>query len=494
VLPGLQVKLPMGLLGGRGRMATASAPGRGSALRSAPLAGSKAGRCLLIAFVAASCSLAAGAGQGLARSTFSWAETVATAENGKLAFATAKRGRWQIDVMNPDGTDRAKLPTSTGFDFNPAWSPDGTRIADVCSNFTICVMNADGSSQTRLTDTGPWKERWLYDGPPTWSPDGSQIAFASTRAGRLADIYVVNSDGSALRRLGGTGGDDANPAWSPDGTKLAFDSDDGRSRDVYVMTADGTSLTRLTASAGDQENPSWSPDGARIAFTQTRADEPFHLYTMNADGSDQRALTTGRWDELSLAWSPDGTRIAFAGDRGGNWDIYAASPLGTPVRRLTAGTPIEATPDWQTIPAAPKGPLPTAPSPPVATGNARLVGSLLAWTIQLLAEAELLSNVAGGSAAIRAANRFRASALRAKRSLAAARPESARGRRVQKLTVAAFAWTATTGRELSLAGRAERRGQTRSLLRHLRAALTATQRATSLLAAATRRAGLAGAA
>ena len=453
--------------------------------------GSKVGSCLLIAVVAVSSSLAAGAGQGIARSTFSWAETAAAGQNGKIAFATAKKGRWEIDVMNPDGTGRAKLPTSTGFDFDPAWSPDGTRIADVCSNFTICVMNADGSSQTRLTDTGPWTERWLYDGAPTWSPDGTKIAFVSTRAGRLADIYAVNSDGGALRRLGGTSGYDANPAWSPDGTKLAFDSDVGRNRDIYVMTADGTSLTRLTTSAADERNPSWSPDGARIAFSQTTADEPFHLYSMNADGSGQTALTAGRWDELSPAWSPDGTRISFAGDRGGNWDIYTASPLGTDLRRLTAGAAVEGTPDWQTIPATPQAPLPTAPSPPVATGNARLVGSFLAWTIQLLAEAHALANVADRPAAVEAAaNRFRSFALRAKRWLAVARPESARGRRVQKLSIAAFASFATSGRELSLVARAERRGHTKSLLRHLRSALKATNKATSLLAAATKRAGI----
>jgi Tol biopolymer transport system component len=59
-----------------------------------------------------------------------------------------------------------------------------------------------------------------------------RIAFSSNRACGAADIFIVNSDGSSLRRLGGTGGSDSNPAWSPDGTKIAFDSDLGRNRDV----------------------------------------------------------------------------------------------------------------------------------------------------------------------------------------------------------------------------------------------------------------------
>jgi WD40-like Beta Propeller Repeat len=155
---------------------------------------------------------------------------------------------------------------------------------------------------------------------------------------------------------------------------------------------------------------------------------------MNADGSGQTALTTGGWDELGSVWSPDGTRIAFAGDRGGDWDMYTANPLGREVRRLSVGTAVDVLPDWQRIPVILPPPVPMAPPPPAATGNARLAGSLFAWTVQLLAEGSVLKNAAERSfAAIEAAaKRFRSFALRARRSLAAAGPESQRGRRVQK--------------------------------------------------------------
>jgi WD40-like Beta Propeller Repeat len=84
---------------------------------------------------------------GLAAKADQPAEAAFPGLNGKIAFAAARSGTWEIDLMNPDGTGRAKLPTSTGLDFEPAWSPDGTKIADVCSNFAICVMHADGSAQ-----------------------------------------------------------------------------------------------------------------------------------------------------------------------------------------------------------------------------------------------------------------------------------------------------------------------------------------------------------
>src|SRR5207247_2360034 len=82
-------------------------------------------------------------------------------------------------------------------------------------NYEIYTMNADGSSQTRLTNNA------ASDEEPAWSPDGAKIAFATDREGR-GEIYTMNADGTSQTNITNNPGDDGGPAWSPDGTKIAF--------------------------------------------------------------------------------------------------------------------------------------------------------------------------------------------------------------------------------------------------------------------------------
>src|SRR5262249_48267674 len=121
--------------------------------------------------------------------------------NGLIAFQTdldhvapvPGQGTFEIHVMNPDGSAPARLTTRGGSD--PAWPPDGTRIAFVSQrdgNFEIYVMDADGSNQTRLTNRPT-----ATDLMPAWSPDGARIAFASyvcCPSGANYDIWVMNAD------------------------------------------------------------------------------------------------------------------------------------------------------------------------------------------------------------------------------------------------------------------------------------------------------------
>ena len=227
----------------------------------------------------------------------------------------------------------------------PAWSPDGSRIAftsDRDGRVDIYVMNADGSGVRRLTNDAAWS---LI---PAWSPDGSRIAFTSSRGDSL-DILVMRADGSGVRRLtGGSEWNDASPAWSPDGSRIAFASDrDTNDSDpdtfdafeIYVMNADGSGVTRLTHnSEWDDGFPAWSPDGSRIAFASDRADgSNYQIHVMRADGSGVTRLTGGRqgWEATAPVWSPDGSRIAFSSDRDDDLDIYAMNADGTGVTRLT---------------------------------------------------------------------------------------------------------------------------------------------------------------
>ena len=101
---------------------------------------------------------------------------------------------------------------------------------------------------------------------PVFSPDGTRIAFMSTRDGN-AEIYVMNVDGSNLRRLTNHPADDVTPTWSPSGGQIAFTSDRSGRPQIYIMNADGTGVARITNET-EADRPTWSPAPYNeIAFT-----------------------------------------------------------------------------------------------------------------------------------------------------------------------------------------------------------------------------------
>ena len=266
---------------------------------------------------------------------------------GRIIFT--RSGNSQVDIYGMDvtGHNLQQLTTSNAFDDWGAWSPDTFKIVFMSNrvpdsthavHYHIFTMNSDGSSESQLTF-----EDSADSFNPAWSPDGTRIVFASTRDGNR-EIYIMDPNGSNVVRLTNNSAADEQPAWSPDGSKIAFVSDRDGNTEIYLMNADGSGQVNVTNDPGKDVLPTWSPDGTKIAFQSDR-ETNFAVWVMNADGSNPTRLTSPSSPNGAPSWSPDGTRIAYEQDG----DIWVMNVDGSRKIRITSGFWADGLPRWRPI-------------------------------------------------------------------------------------------------------------------------------------------------
>lgn len=203
-----------------------------------------------------------------------------------------------IYVVNVDGTGSLPL-TDSGRDFGPVWSSDGEKIAFTSDRrvdasdtgaYRIYLMNADGSNQQKVFSSAP--SGLVSESQPAWSPDGKRLAFIgeTVENGLSAfDVYVVGADGTGLARLTTFRSIDVQHtlAWSRDGQKIAFTA----AHDIQTIAADGSgSLVDLTGGNNSEEfQPAYTSDGSKIVYSAMDFSDSTQsgLYVMNADGTGQ---------------------------------------------------------------------------------------------------------------------------------------------------------------------------------------------------------------
>ena len=229
---------------------------------------------------------------------------------------------------------------------NPAATPIGAIVADVCSDYGECGLYAvepDGTNGRYLTAS--FRADNHRDSDPVWSPDGRFIAFASDRGCDRTivrfcyhDLYVMPGDGSGIGANGsglrsltaGSGLDVSGMSWSPDGSRIVFAAS-LIPASLYVMNADGSGLRRLVSgSPGTVASwPDWSPDGSRIVYNVISPGDTATISVVNADGSNAVSISTVSPvdGDFRPHWSPDGTRIVFTRQSGRTGPNYSTSRI-----------------------------------------------------------------------------------------------------------------------------------------------------------------------
>jgi TolB protein len=248
-------------------------------------------------------------------------------------------------------------PTAVAAD--PAWSPDGKWIAFVELRSApleranvLKVVNVDGSGSRILTAEAEGLA-W-----PTWSPDSRRVAFSSRASGAPA-IWIINVDGTRLRRLLT---DAFHPAWGPGGRRIAFntatlDTDIGS---IVVVRPDGRGerVAAVQRTPVAYEMPTWSPKGERLAFVAEAAPDtlgggPRSLAVVDKLGGKVRQLSRARVNEPD--WSPDGKRVAFTFGTPGGSSIRVLDLRKARTRALHAGSHPRWSPDSRRIVFADRG-------------------------------------------------------------------------------------------------------------------------------------------
>lgn len=238
----------------------------------------------------------------------------------------------------PTSSLRATTPTNTPADSFTANQELITYTSSKYGSYDIFIMNADGSDLRRLTDDSG------TEGYAALSPDGSKIAFYAYDDLSIWSIYVMDIDGTNRQRLTNRPGRlDAAPTWSPDGTQILFGSTFNEESDIWVMNADGSNLKKIEGVSG--ESPSWSPDGSQIVYVSTGEGDG-EIYIMDVDGSNQRQVTDNGVEDWWPAWSPDGTQITFMSGNSGHFEIYVMNADGSDPRQLTDNGSENYRPSW----------------------------------------------------------------------------------------------------------------------------------------------------
>jgi Tol biopolymer transport system component len=241
-------------------------------------------------------------------------------ENGRITFGRVdpSLGDFSLWIADSDGSNQRRLVQRPSF-FSD-WSPSGRQVAfdflDAAGNVHLALISPAGGQVRQLTTGAGVQEI------PRWSPDGRWIvfdAFVPPQPVFSTSIWLIRPDGTGRHQVT-RGGFDVEPVFSPDGRKIAFgritsEGSEGQREVLYVVDADGSHLRRVVGPRLGLEHQDWSPDGQWITFNiapeSPAAPGAGSIFAVHPDGTDLHVLRAASqtFEFYKPVWSPDGREM-----------------------------------------------------------------------------------------------------------------------------------------------------------------------------------------
>ena len=258
----------------------------------------------------------------------------------KIAYVVGPLGQKEIMMADYDGAAVIPVTRNGSINLSPVWSPDGRSLA-----YTSYKGGYPDLYRLFPFERRPEQTLAAFIGinsSPAFSPDGRMLAMTLSKDGN-PEIYVLTLATGTMRRLTRHAGIDTEPVWSPTGQEMAFISDRGGSPNVYVMDTGGANVRQIT-SGGFHTQPRWSPKGDTIVYTARQGTHD--LWAVTPDGSNLRRLTGGTADSQGAAWAPNGRHLVFQSNRLGRWQIFAMQGDGSAQEPITQAPGDATSPSW----------------------------------------------------------------------------------------------------------------------------------------------------
>lgn len=261
---------------------------------------------------------------------------ISLAARGSIAYVARDNGQDDLFAVGIGSRAAIRLTNSPADERDPAWSPDGQRLAYASrqdGNWEIYIDDLDlASPPTRMTYDQS------FQGGPQWSPDGLFIVYESYQGDNL-DIHIVAVDGSQTAQpVTSSTAPDFSPAWSPDGRRIAFVSWRDGKQDLYIFSLDNptdeASVNISNTATRQEDHPAWSPDGKYLAYSAL--DEGIEkVFVKAADNplAEAQVLARGR----APTWSPDGASLIYAVDAQEGTHFVASPFIESGVTTLVVG-------------------------------------------------------------------------------------------------------------------------------------------------------------
>ena len=252
-----------------------------------------------------------------------------------VVFVSNRTGNKEVWAMDYDGENQKQLTSSQFLNLTPACSPDGRFIAYTAykkRNPDLYVMDLK-SGDIRLLHASQGQST-----SPDWTADSRSLIFtSSTGESAGTNLWMIDVNGSNLRKITDRRGVDCSASISPKTNEVLFTSDRTGMPQIYKMSMYGTDQTRMALEGKYNDAASFSPNNAQIVYQSRMRGNAFDIYVYDVASNQNMRIVDPSGSNENPAWSPDGRFVVFSGNRTGKFQLYLTRANGTgEPRKLTS--------------------------------------------------------------------------------------------------------------------------------------------------------------